>query len=277
MKRPLEPIQSVPLFAEMREELIRVLSGLLDEDWSKPTACAGWTVKDVALHLLADTLGYVSRNRDGDGIYFDTLDWDELIALINQHNDVWVRATRRLSRKLIISLLRLSGDQMNEYLCALPPDDDTTHRVSWAGNQPLPRWLEVARELTEFWMHHQHICEAVGITSLKTRRFIHPVLSAFVYALPSTYAAVQAASDTVVQLVVTGEGAGEWVVIREAQGWVLYAETDLPLTSRVIMSDDLAWRLFTKGITAEQARAGATVDGDQSLGEVLFSTVAILA
>src|SRR5215207_5058692 len=105
MKKPVEPIVATHLFTEMRAELLRVLKSLLDEQWQAPTACTGWSVKDVALHILADEIGYLSNRRDKDGIYFDVKSWDELVEKINQQNDTWVRATRRMSRPILLAQL----------------------------------------------------------------------------------------------------------------------------------------------------------------------------
>lgn len=276
MKKPVEPILVAHLFSEMRAELLRVLKSLSDEQWQAPTACAGWSVKDVALHILADEIGYLSNRRDKDGIYFDAKSWEELVEKINQHNDIWVRAMRRMSRKILLPQLDFMGGQFADFMASLDVYQET-NPVSWAGNQNAPMWLQVARELTEYWMHHQHICEAVGVTSLKERRFLHPVLSAFVFALPHTLRDIVASVDTTVQFTVTGEAAESWYVIRGADGWRLYADTDIAPTTVVTMPDDSAWRLFTKGIDSETAKQRTTLTGNQELGEILLKTVAIIA
>ena len=85
--------------------MINILSDLTEAEWAAPTACTGWSVKDVAAHILADDCGYLSRHRDGEGITFKTDSWDELIGLINAQNEAWVLVNRRLSRKLLINLL----------------------------------------------------------------------------------------------------------------------------------------------------------------------------
>ena len=63
--QPLEPVSIVALFPEVRRHLLALLAGLSAEEWRTPTACAGWSVKDVALHLLGGDLGNLSRRRDG--------------------------------------------------------------------------------------------------------------------------------------------------------------------------------------------------------------------
>ena len=272
----LQPLDVVHLFPEMRAELLRILRDLPDEEWQLPTACEGWSVKDVALHILADDIGYLSRHRDNDGITFVTESFEELVELINQHNDTWVRATRRMSKRLLLSFLQTTGDELHTYLQSIDPSTGS-YAVAWAGTQDSPMWLQIARELTEYWMHHQHIAEALNITSLKNRRFLHPVLSIFVMALPRTYQAVDAPDGTVVELHVTGEAEDSWFIQRGSGFWILHNQLDTQPDSTVTLPDDTAWRLFTKGITPEEAEAHATITGDIALGKVLFNTVSIIA
>ena len=138
-------------------------------------------------------------------------------------------------------------------------------------------WLQVARELTEYWMHHQHIAEAVGRNSLKSRRFLLPVLSTFIHAMPRTYAGVQAPLNTLVKVVFGGAAASEWHLVYETEGWRLYESSALAPAATLLVPDDIAWRVFTKGIDPEQARSQCQLEGDRSLAIPFFDTVAILA
>jgi hypothetical protein len=52
--KPLQPIIVTHLFPEILAELLTLLSNLSAEEWEKPTVCEGWSVKDIALHLLGD-------------------------------------------------------------------------------------------------------------------------------------------------------------------------------------------------------------------------------
>ena len=49
-----------------RQRLVQFLTDLTDEEWLAPTAAPGWTVKDIALHLLDDDMTWLSTQRDGD-------------------------------------------------------------------------------------------------------------------------------------------------------------------------------------------------------------------
>jgi uncharacterized protein (TIGR03083 family) len=63
--QPPPPIDVRDLFPAERRALLQLLSGLTDDQWATPTICPGWTVKDVALHVLGVDLGNLSVQRDG--------------------------------------------------------------------------------------------------------------------------------------------------------------------------------------------------------------------
>ena len=90
--KPLEPILIVDLFPAERDALLQPLAALTEEEWSRPTVCAGWSVKDVALHLLGDDVGRLSRKRDsfGGAAFVPQADADfeaQLVAFINEANE----------------------------------------------------------------------------------------------------------------------------------------------------------------------------------------------
>jgi len=276
LRKPLEPIIVTDLFPDIRLELTRVLESLTDEQWEFPTACTDWTVRDVALHLLGTRVGSLSGMRDHDGQWFKVDDFQELVDLINAQNELWVKAARRISRTLLISLLSFTNQQVIDYLNTLNPLE-VGGGIGWTGNSTDPIWMHIARELTEQWMHHQHICDAADIISLKEARFVHPVLGTFIHALPQTFRDTESPIDTLVKLVIAGEGGDTWHLVREAAGWALYADTNLTPTTTISMDSDTAWRLFTKGLEAETVRQRTDVEGNRDLFETLLTTVAIIA
>jgi uncharacterized protein (TIGR03083 family) len=271
---PPEPVFVLDLFPEERAALIELLVGLTPEEWDRPTACSGWTVKDVALHILGGDLGNIARRRDR--VQAKSAPGEDLLAFVNRFNEDWVQATRRLSPRLIVDLLAFSGPQLFAYLSSL---DLMALRggVSWAGLDRAPVWLDVAREYTERWLHQQHIREAVGKPGLTGRRFFAPVLGAFVYALPFTFRDVDAPHGTAVHLHVSGEAGGDWSIIREAGGWTLYSGAHPEPTAQVIMGQEVAWRLFTRGLMPDTAIQEVSIEGDQRLGEPVLRAVAIIA
>ena len=55
---PMPPVFLVDLLPGLHAELMTLLRGLKSSDWNRPTACALWSVKDIAAHLLD---GHVRR------------------------------------------------------------------------------------------------------------------------------------------------------------------------------------------------------------------------
>ncbi|WP_460353508.1 maleylpyruvate isomerase N-terminal domain-containing protein [Actinoallomurus acanthiterrae] len=53
------------MLAEQQVAFIDLLRCLDPGEWSQPTICPGWSVKDVAAHVLGDHIGRLSIHRDG--------------------------------------------------------------------------------------------------------------------------------------------------------------------------------------------------------------------
>ena len=279
--RELTPSLVLDLFPEERAALLELLSSLSDEEWGRPTVCPGWSAKDVALHLLGDDIGRLSRGRDAfaPAAFAPTGRGDfeaELLAFINRQNERWVEATRRLSPRLLIDLLRWSGEETRRYFESLDPYI-LGEPVSWAGPEPAPVWLDVAREYTERWLHQQQIRDAVGKPGLKERRLFAPVLDTFARALPQTYRDVAAPAGTHVRLTITGDAGGAWSLVRDGAGWRLHTHADGEPQAAVVLDQETAWRLFTKGISRDEALATATISGERALGLKVLETVSIIA
>lgn len=184
LKKP-QPTIVVALFLEILKALITLLASLSLEACDRPTACTSWSVKDVVLHLLGDNV-MLSSGRDGHASPISAHSWEELVASISEWNKAWVQTTRGISPRLLIDFLEFTGRQVCAHFRSLDLYAIGSP-VSWAGPDPAPVWLDVAREYTKRWHHHQHIRDAVGRCGLTEPRFPAPVLDTFVRALPHTF------------------------------------------------------------------------------------------
>lgn len=274
--RPPQPIIVVDLFPEVLNELLKLLTGLSAEDWQKPTVCPGWSVKDVALHLLGVEIGNLSLRRDSHALDASITSWDDLVTFTNNWNQGWIQATRRISPRLLIDLLEFSGIQLYDYFRLLDPYP-LGGAVSWVGPEPAPVWLDLAREYTERWHHQQHIRDAVGKPGLKQPRYFAPVIATFVWALPRAFRSTVAGENTSVTLTIAGESGGRWSVLREGGEWRLYAGAPDQPDTEVTIEEDIAWRLFTRGLSQSLAREQMAVNGDQALGLRILDMVSIIA
>jgi uncharacterized protein (TIGR03083 family) len=270
------PVLVAELFPEIIKHLLDLLKGFDQEDWNKPTVCPGWTVKDVALHLLGVEVGNLSSRRDRHSLGASIADWDDLVHFVNEWNEAWVQVSRRISAPLLIDLLELTGRQMCAYFLTLDLHA-MGGSVSWAGPQSAPVWLDVAREYTERWHHQQHIRDAVGIQGLKQPKYFTPVLATFARALPHTFRNVNVSENTVVTLTIRGDSGGHRSIRREDQKWVFYEGDSEQSDSEVILPEDIAWRIFSRGLNKTQVLENVTLKGDSSLGSKVLDMVSIIA
>ena len=278
--QPPPPIDVRDLFPAERQALLQLLSGLTDDQWATPTVCPGWTVKDVALHVLGVDLGNLSVQRDG---FVDAStagprgdEWEALVAFVADLNETWVRAARRLSPRLLCELLAVTGEMIAAYFGTLDLLA-TGHPVSWAGPHPAPVWLHVAREYTERWVHQQQIRDALALPGFDDPQYVAPVLAAFVHALPHTLRHSGASPGTRVRLTISGPAGGSWVALRMADQWALGQADEGPAAATVTVDQDLAWRLFTKAVTPADALPRVRIEGDRALGTLVLDTVSIIA
>lgn len=272
--KPAQPVLVLDLFPETLDSLLSLLRSLTPVQWQAPTTCDGWNVHDVALHLWGGDIGVLSRRRDAyQPGSANIQSWEDLVQLIDCLNADWLTATRRISPRLLTDLMTLTGHQINEYFASLNPYT-LGEAVNWAGPEPAPVWLDLAREYTERWHHQQHIRDALNLPDLKSARFLHPVIDTFLRALPHTLRDVHAPPGTTIHIQVTGDGGGDWYAIRQIDAWKLFVSTETPPTAHIQLSAESAWRLFTKGIDA--AYSGAVITGERDLAATALQAVAII-
>ena len=270
----LLPFDARPVLPKERQRLVRLLRGLRDEDWMRPTVCAGWTVHDVALHLLGDDLGRLGR-QSASRACMGELDFLDLARRIERSNEDWVAVARRIPPPLVVEFIRVTGREVDRAFAGLDMLAPGV-AVAWTGTGPSPWWLDIAREYTERWVHHQQIREAVGQPLLTSRPWLHPVLATFMRSLPLAYDSIAAPPGTRVCVVVDGPAGGRWVLERSDERWRLVPETDSPPMTEVRLDQDLAWRLLTRLVPVDDAVRLVKIRGDRTLGVPATRAIAVM-
>lgn len=257
-------------FTAQRRRLLNLLASLSDAQWAAPTAAPKWPVKDVALHLLDIDLSWLARQRDHDqaGTIAAPSGHDELVHRLAQRNQQWVDGARVLSPRLIIDLLRWSGDELDAYLAAI--DLEASSSVYWAGDAPL--WFDLAREFTDRWVHYRQIQEATTPAGHDQQpdEYLSLVLRTFIWGFPHQYR-TSAPEGTAIALEIPGVGA--WILTRTATGWSLdEGQTAAPAAS-LRMNGEAAWRLLTD---ARYDPSQVQLSGDPALAEPLLQVRGII-
>jgi uncharacterized protein (TIGR03083 family) len=275
-----EPIQTAHLFPVLDEKLIQLLRFLNPEDWERQTISPKWTIKDIAAHLLDGNIRSLSMLRDG---YFgekpgDVNSYVDLLNFLNGLNADWVKAMKRVSPQLLVDLLEITGKAYCAHIASLPPFEPAAFSVAWAGEGVSPNWFHIAREYTEKWHHQQQIRLAVGREKeLYQSELYHPYLETSMRALPHHYRNLDVEIDTLIKIRVTGEGGGDWWLIRKTDTWELVTHPDKMPDAAVSIPGEIAWRIFTKGIAKEEAKLNVKISGQEHLGEHMLSMLAVMA
>lgn len=261
-KRP----ETAALFLPLQQELVALLRGLSESDWSRPTLARAWTVKDVAAHLFDTDLRRLSMQRDGHRLSPVKLDgYEEVVAFINHLNATWVEVARRLSPRMLTDLLEWTGPQVAELFTSLAPGEEAAIAVAWAGEARSANWMDVGREYTEKWHHQAQIREAVGAVALDSRRWLGPVIELSMYALPYAFRDARATTGSVLSVHVEGEAGGAWHILRGEGGWELRAGEAQDPAARVRLDAATAWRLFFNALDCEEAARLIEASGDEQL------------
>jgi uncharacterized protein (TIGR03083 family) len=274
----VKPILVSHLLEPVDARLLELLRSLTPADWDAQTVAPAWKVRDVAAHLLDTQLRKLSRVRDGHmpGPPPQIRSAADFVAFINRLNREGVEMYRRLSPPVLISLMDVASRESAAFHQSLDPMADAVFGVSWAGDVTSPNWFDTARELTERWHHQQQIRLATGRPGIMTPELYHPVLDCFMRALPFKYRDQAGEPGTHLRFTVSGDCGGSWYLYSDGDRW---QQVESPLgrqVSETTIPQEIAWRIFTKGIDRDAAAAHVSVEGNQALGRHVLGMVSIV-
>src|SRR6516162_11212434 len=152
---------------EQHEELLSMVTGLAEDELALPSACRGWSVSDVLLHL-AQTNEAAAASATGQlaGVAGEWAKSDSRVVTNVEDNVAGaVERERGASGTEILARWVKSADDMEEALEACDP----AARVQWVAGDMAPRTLATTR-LAETWIHTGDICVGLGIGQPQTDR-----------------------------------------------------------------------------------------------------------
>ncbi|MDT8069947.1 MAG: maleylpyruvate isomerase family mycothiol-dependent enzyme [Terriglobia bacterium] len=272
----MEPIYVADLFPVLDTKLIELLRVLTPEQWNR-RATPNWTVHQVAAHLLDGNLRRLSMARDKYfGESFSGSSEQDFVRFLLGLNADWVRAFRRISPPVLIELLAAANREVAQYFQSLDPHGPAAFPVSWAGESQSENWFDIAREYTEKWHHQQQIREAAGQDGIMARELYHPVLDTFMRSLPYCYRNVDATPASTLAVHVTGDAGGDWFLSRGPGNWQLSRHSVGEIRAEVTIPGEIAWKLFTKGLSEDAADEYLSHSGDSVLSRPITRVLAIV-
>lgn len=168
-------------------------------DWQRATTSSRWRVQDVVSHLLDGALRALSIQRDGFfGEAMPSISsYKELVDWLNQLNNNWIEASRRISPPVLISLTEAISGELVDFYANTNLKQKAPFEVAWAGdgvNQSMA--LHLAREYTERWHHQLQIAKTLNQADFWLEpTFYTPWLEASLQAVPNHFQRITRASD----------------------------------------------------------------------------------
>jgi uncharacterized protein (TIGR03084 family) len=155
--------------AGQQAELAGLVKGLDEAAWQRPSACEGWTVADVVLHLAQTNEMAIGS---AAGRFGETL--AELTSglaatgSVDAGADAMVARDRHLSAAAIRDRWSTSAARLGDALDACDPAD----RVEWVAGRLSARTLATTR-LAETWIHTGDVAVGLGRLLAPTDRLWH--------------------------------------------------------------------------------------------------------
>lgn len=244
----MKPIETLHLFQDLNQELIYFLADLKPEEWLLPSPIDGRTIKDLASHLIDGSLRRISMQRDH---YFEAdtkipQNHNELVELIQNKNNEWILATRRLSSRILVEMLKKYEQEVYELYCRLKPEDEALFSVSWAGQKKSPNWFDIARDYSEKWHHQMQMRMASGRNLLISERFLTPLYETLLLGLPEQLNRnALAITEHILEVEIFGEIRLRKRLINNGSHWDFFENFEEEANTIVKVPASIGWILFT--------------------------------
>jgi len=193
--------------ASQHLELASIVDGCTNDDWERPTPCAGWDVASVLAHLaLTDEGATASARGEFDG-YADGLlgSREHQTVSVDDAAAAQVDAERGAGGDAI----RRRWHDASETLRLTLQAGDPHQRVTWVAGKLSLQTLATTR-LSECWIHTADIASALGIALRPTDRLRYVARLAW-RTLPYAFERADMTMTGPVALELIGPNGDQWL------------------------------------------------------------------
>lgn len=251
-------LHSVAAWRHSLESTLSLARELSDPDWSAPTECPRWTVKDVYAHLVEGERWMASGH--------------PRLSDLNSWTEQGVQAWRETPPLTVVEELRLAYEQRRYQLARQPLDPEAPTYLPMG--QPAPLKLLLRIRVLDVWAHEQDIRRAVGRPGNLGSPGAAVVGDVFVGALPRIVAkSAQALPGSVVRLTTRGEVNIDVAVATDRSGNGSLVAPGRNATAHLIMS----WEAYTRLSCGRGSPADHDIRllGDRGLAERVLAHLAV--
>ncbi|MFB9857194.1 maleylpyruvate isomerase family mycothiol-dependent enzyme [Paenarthrobacter aurescens] len=257
---------AVHALERLSEYVLALVERISPEDWNKPSACPGWSVHDVIIHLTATLREVAEPDTLPPGVSGDIEATNERQV---EHFRIQPPAqTMENYRRLLPAALR-ELRQMQA-----PARRDILIDFDNAGKYPAH--LVADSLVFDHYCHLRHdLSEPRGplenAVIPATREFLEPSLNWLMAGLPQMSPdALAAVLNEPVRIFLSGPGGSSWVLSRNHDGHVKTERADDMKVAATIITDADAFILWgTHRISPTEAASLLAVRGNRALGRLV--------
>ena len=244
-------------YQESIRDIHTLLTTLDEGQWSLPTPCPGWSISDIAAHLIdldAMAMGAPPINHEPD--------WASLPHVKNTSNQFTERGVdyrRGTPPAELLAQLQETSSALVEFLA----DNSPSISVPWAKDQ-LPRDLFLIMRTFDVWAHEQDIRATVGAPGNWGTNPARSTAQRMISSIPLLWAKkVGAPAGSALTLTLTGPDIeGSVHVITAESGKAIFTDDPHDGASTVTMSWPDFFNAFGGRVPATESIAAATFAGE---------------
>lgn len=152
--------EELEALGHQQRELTGMLAPLSDADWSRPSACDGWTVGDVVLHLIqTNDMAIASAEDRFDEVLTSPLYApDDSVSSLDDMVDLAVQRARGSSPSELLAQWSAGCERLRTSLVAAGEHA----RLPWIVGTLSARTLATTR-LAETWIHTGDVAAGLGV------------------------------------------------------------------------------------------------------------------
>lgn len=254
-------------YQESMADIIEVLQGLEPTQWNLPTPCPGWSIADIAAHLIdLDMMAMGAATIDHEP------DWDSLPHVkspASQFTERGVDFRRGTPPDDLLDQLKSVAQELSGYVA----NNSITVRVPWSKGEISPEQF-LAMRAFDVWVHEQDIRNSIDQPGNLGSNAALAAAQRMFASIPLIWGKkVQAPAGSSLTLTVTGpDVSGSLHVVVGSDGRATIVESlDSPDNSVTLSWPDFA-DAFTGRVPVEVTMSQATIQGD--LAETFISSLA---
>ena len=236
---------------DQQQELTDLLAGRSDADWHLPSACAGWSVGDVVLHLIqTNDMAIASCEHRFDELLASPLYRpDESVTSLDDAVDLAVRRGRGPSPSELYEQWQAGARHLRSALDAVGP----SARVPWVVGTLSAKTLATTR-IAETWIHTGDVAHGLGVELAPTDR-LRQIARLSWRTLPHAFGRIGLPAPGPVGFDLVGPGGDAW----------RFGMDDSPATVISGSGVDLVRVASQRVSAADTALVGTGPDADQVL------------